>query len=161
MDYVKNYLHPTPAGSRTRPIKMFTAVSGYLAVACLLTSLVTVVRGQGTAFTYQGRLTDGGSPANGIYDLRFILYTADPGGNQQGPVLTNIAVQVSAGQFVVTLDFGSDAFPGADRFLDIAVRTNGFGAFSILSPRQKLTPTHMRSRPPMYRACPEAIQTRW
>ena len=26
---------------------------------------------QGTAFTYQGRLNDNGSPANGIYDLRF------------------------------------------------------------------------------------------
>jgi hypothetical protein len=28
----------------------------------------------GTAFTYQGQLTDGGSAANGTYDLRFILY---------------------------------------------------------------------------------------
>ena len=27
----------------------------------------------GTGFTYQGRLTDAGSPANGTYDLRFIL----------------------------------------------------------------------------------------
>jgi hypothetical protein len=27
-----------------------------------------------TAFTYQGQLTDGGGPANGTYDLRFILY---------------------------------------------------------------------------------------
>ena len=27
----------------------------------------------GTAFTYQGRLADGGQPANGSYDLRFIL----------------------------------------------------------------------------------------
>jgi len=25
----------------------------------------------GTAFTYQGRLTDGANPATGIYDLRF------------------------------------------------------------------------------------------
>ena len=28
----------------------------------------------GTAFTYQGRLTDGGSPANGPYDFEFELY---------------------------------------------------------------------------------------
>ena len=33
-----------------------------------------------TTFTYQGRLTDGGSPANGAYDLRFILYDAESGG---------------------------------------------------------------------------------
>jgi len=27
---------------------------------------------QGTGFTYQGRLNDGGNPANKIYDLRFM-----------------------------------------------------------------------------------------
>ena len=26
----------------------------------------------GTAFTYQGRLTDGGSPANGLYDFKLV-----------------------------------------------------------------------------------------
>jgi hypothetical protein len=36
----------------------------------------------GTAFTYQGRLTAAGSPANGSYDLRFILYDALVGGAQ-------------------------------------------------------------------------------
>jgi hypothetical protein len=30
----------------------------------------------GTAFTYQGRLTDGGGPASGAYDFQFILYNA-------------------------------------------------------------------------------------
>ncbi|MCC6823299.1 MAG: hypothetical protein IT579_21425, partial [Verrucomicrobia subdivision 3 bacterium] len=29
---------------------------------------------QGTAFTYQGRLSDGVNPASGIYDLRFTIY---------------------------------------------------------------------------------------
>jgi len=28
----------------------------------------------GTAFTYQGQLTEGGAPASGIYDLRFTIY---------------------------------------------------------------------------------------
>ncbi len=27
-----------------------------------------------TAFTYQGRLVDGGNPANGLYDFEFTLY---------------------------------------------------------------------------------------
>ena len=31
----------------------------------------------GTAFNYQGRLTDGASPANGEYDFRFRLYDSD------------------------------------------------------------------------------------
>ena len=43
--------------------------------------------------------------------------------------------------FTVVLDFGTGIFSGADRFLEIGVRTNGNGAFATLSPRQKLTPT--------------------
>jgi len=96
--------------------------------------------GQGTAFTYQGRLNDGSGPANGNYDLRFILYDNSVGGNQQGPILTNSATAVSNGLFTVTLDFGS-LFPGAARWLDIGVRTNGGGTFTTLSPRQSVTPT--------------------
>ena len=38
----------------------------------------------GSSFTYQGRLTDGGSPANGNYDLQFRLYDDLTGGNQIG-----------------------------------------------------------------------------
>ncbi|HKI69393.1 MAG TPA: hypothetical protein VKA67_07385, partial [Verrucomicrobiae bacterium] len=95
---------------------------------------------QGTAFTYQGRLSDGGSPANGTYGLRFILYSADIGGSQQGPILTPNGVVASNGLFTVTLDFGAN-FPGTDRWLEIGVRTNGAASFVTLSPRQKLTPT--------------------
>jgi len=32
--------------------------------------------GQTSGFTYQGRLTDGGTPANGNYDLQFVLFDA-------------------------------------------------------------------------------------
>jgi hypothetical protein len=42
--------------------------------ACVFFGLVivpVVVRAQGTAFTYQGQLNDNGTPATGIYDLRF------------------------------------------------------------------------------------------
>jgi len=62
------------------------------------------------------------------------------GGGQQGPILTNSAIAVSNGLFTVTLDFGNQ-FPGAPRWLDISVRTNGNGAFAPLSPRQPLTAT--------------------
>ncbi len=30
----------------------------------------------GTAFSYQGRLADGGNPANGIFDFRFSIWGA-------------------------------------------------------------------------------------
>ena len=97
---------------------------------------------QGTAFTYQGRLNDGGSPANGCYDLRFAIYdsTNNPGTIIAGPI-TNAATAVSNGLFTVTLDFGLGVFTGSPRWLDIGVRTNGsLNAFTILIPRQPLTP---------------------
>jgi len=98
---------------------------------------------QGTAFTYQGRLNDGGSPASGTYDLRFVIYdsTNSPGTVIAGPI-TNSATAVSNGLFTVNLNFGPGVFTGPARWLDIGVRTNGSpNPFTILSPRQPLTPT--------------------
>jgi photosystem II stability/assembly factor-like uncharacterized protein len=97
---------------------------------------------QGTAFQYQGRLNDGGNPANGNYDLRFAIYdsTNIPGTVIAGP-LTNSATAVSNGLFTVNLDFGAGVFAGNALWLDIGVRTNGsIDVFTILSPRQLLTP---------------------
>lgn len=94
---------------------------------------------QGTAFTYQGRLNAGANPANGIYDLRFGIYDLASGGAQQGNALTNTAVTVENGLFTATLDFGAN-FPGAARWLEIGVRTNGSGSFVTLAPRQPITP---------------------
>ncbi len=108
-------------------------------LALLIFNFQLLAFAQTTAFTYQGRLNDGANPANGSYDLRFILYTADPGGNQTGPILTNSPTPVSNGLFTVSLDFGASAFTNANLFLEIAVRTNGVGNFLPLIPRQKLT----------------------
>jgi hypothetical protein len=95
----------------------------------------------GTAFTYQGRLTDGGAAANGSYDLQFILYNAPVGGSQVGPLRTNSPTAVNNGFFVVNLDFGA-VFNGAAYWLEIGVRTNGSAAaFSVVTPRQPLTPS--------------------
>src|SRR5262245_59421623 len=83
---------------------------------------------QGTAFTYQGRLDNGGSPANGTYDLRFTLFdsTNNPGVVIAGP-LTNAAVAITNGLFTVTLDFGPGPFTGAARWMEIGVRSSGGG----------------------------------
>src|ERR1017187_5445765 len=93
---------------------------------------------QGTAFTYQGRLNDGANPATGSYDLSFAMFDALTSGAQQGSLITNTATAVSNGLFTVTLDFGNQ-FPGANRWLETAVRTNGAASFLALSPRQALT----------------------
>jgi hypothetical protein len=103
-------------------------------------SQFSTAKAQGTAFTYQGRLNAGGSPANGSYDMTFSLFGASTGGRQAGNTLTYTAVGVTNGLFTATLDFGAGVFTGANLWLDISVRTNGGGAFSELVPRQPLTP---------------------
>jgi hypothetical protein len=39
---------------------------------------------QSTAFTYQGRLNNGGNPAGGRHDLRFTLFNVASGGSPIG-----------------------------------------------------------------------------
>jgi hypothetical protein len=95
---------------------------------------------QGTAFTYQGRLSAGGNVANGNYDVTFALFPTSAAGLQLGGTVTNLNVAVSNGLFTTTIDLGTN-FPGADRWLEMGVRTNGNGAFTTLAPRQQLTPT--------------------
>ncbi|HVM51337.1 MAG TPA: tail fiber domain-containing protein [Candidatus Acidoferrum sp.] len=95
---------------------------------------------QGTAFTYQGQLTESGAPAGGAYDLVFELFDAWTGGNSLGGPLTNNSVAATGGLFTVTLDFGASPFSaGGPRWLEIQVRHAGTGAFALLSPRQPVT----------------------
>src|SRR6266850_7340690 len=85
---------------------------------------------QGTAFTYQGRLNTGGTPANGTYDLVFTVYASSNGVNDAFANQTNSATLLSNGLFTATLDFGPGIFTGPERWLEIAVRTNGGGTYS-------------------------------
>jgi hypothetical protein len=98
-----------------------------------------ITNAQTTVFTYQGRLTDAGAPANGPYDLEFKLYNA--GGIQLGTTLTREDVSVTDGVFSVELDFGFTPFSSGDAStLEIAVRPGAStGAFTTLTPRQPIT----------------------
>jgi hypothetical protein len=109
----------------------------------ILWLVVTIVaNAQGTAFTYQGKLTDAGNPANGTYDLQFKLFDSPTVGTgaQQGSTITNPTVQVTAGIFTVTLDFSASVFTGPLRHLEIGVRPAGnSNPYTVLSPRQTIT----------------------
>ncbi len=95
----------------------------------------------GTAFTYQGRLNQGGVPVNSTCDFEFSLWDAAVGPTQIGSTLSVNSVTVTDGLFTVQLDFEAAAFNGNARWLQIAVRCPaGAGAFTTLSPRQPLTP---------------------
>lgn len=106
----------------------------------------------GVGFTYQGWITEGNQPAEGLYDFQFKLFDAATAGNQQGRTLDVNAVEVINGYFTTELDFISgestmaepDPLPlglsydkiyglqydqtlgrGEGRWLEIAVRRSG------------------------------------
>lgn len=113
-----------------------------LPVICLLSAAFALAASPlGTAFTYNGRLSENGGPANGLYDFRFAICDAATNGSTVSGLLTNAATPVANGLFAVTLDFGAGVFDGTERWLELGVRTNGGGEFITLAPRQLLTPT--------------------
>jgi len=103
----------------------------------------------GPAFTYQGRLNDGGAPANGNYDVTFTLHDDPVNVASVGTYIILSAVPVTNGLFTVQLnasgEFGPNAFNGQARWLQIGVRTNSannaFNNFTFLTPRQPLDAT--------------------
>jgi hypothetical protein len=126
-----------------RNIAMKTKPALKLAAAAVLLAAINFklpAGAQGTAFTYQGRLDNGGVPVTGNYDFQFYLRDALSGGNPVSITNAPTLVGVSNGLFTVTLDFGNDPFAaGAPRWLEIGVRTNGGPAYLALAPRQALT----------------------
>ncbi len=101
-----------------------------------LFALVAVA--QSTEFTYQGRLLDNSLPPTANYDFEFSLWDALANGTQAGTTQTVTGVAVANGIFTVRLNFGAQ-FDGAARFLQIAVRPAGGGAYTTLAPRQAIT----------------------
>ncbi len=112
----------------------------YLATSILLLFSVYPSFGQGTAFLYQGQLNNGGSPANGAYNFKFILFNAVTNGVQYSSPITNNNVAVNNGLFTTTLDFGSNIFTGPSLWLQIGVCTNSQTSFTTLSPLQPILP---------------------
>jgi len=98
----------------------------------------------GTAFTFQGRLLDMNEPAAGMYDLRCRLFDAKgTGATQVGPTLTFEDGHSEDGYFTVELDFGTGAFNGYERWLELAFRPaeeTDEEAFVVLDPRIEMTP---------------------
>jgi hypothetical protein len=95
--------------------------------------------GQGTAFTYQGRLNQNGAPFTGSAEFQASLWSVPSGGSALANNLGgSVVVGVTNGLFVLPLDFGAN-FSGGDRWLELDVRT-ALGSFTQLSPRQQVTP---------------------
>jgi hypothetical protein len=119
-----------------------------LSAAVGLTPLAAPVLAQtATTKTYQGRLDVSGQPYSGTADLRFTLWTAQSGGTQVPGTSANtlLGTDIVDGLLTAPLDFGSQAFNGQPRFVQVEVRTpawDGTGtepAYTTLDPRQAVT----------------------
>lgn len=92
--------------------------------------------------TYQGRLENNGSPANGNYDIQYSLWThptSTDAGDRVSDTPTASNIPVADGLFSIQLDgLTADLFD-RELWLDLSVRQSGGGAFSPLAGRQKLT----------------------
>ena len=113
---------------------MKTPISTFV-IVCLILLAGLAVQAQTSAFSYQGRLNEGGAPPTGVYDFEIRLV------NELGAIIgvqQKLNTQVTAGIFGLSLDFGAAAFPGPARSLEIAVRPQGGPPFVTLLPRQPL-----------------------
>jgi hypothetical protein len=111
----------------------------------LLVLLLMVVTAQaqlvGSRFSYQGQLTDNGSPANGDFAMRFELRDQASGGNMIA--FQELAqVTTDAGLFAVELDFGPGPFTGAEYYLRVMIRPFGsVDPYTDLTPWQRINAT--------------------
>ena len=71
-------------------------------------------------FIYQGKLEQGGAPANGPYDLTFSLWTEAAGGTQLGTTIVEDDYPVVNGVFSINLAFPG-AFTGNQTYLQVTV----------------------------------------
>lgn len=99
-----------------------------------------------TAFTYQGKLQQNGTPLNEDAEIRFELVddtdTVIPG---TLPITVDYEPN-SDGLFTTELDWGVEPFNGEERYLRIAVRLVPAGAFNPLSPNQRISPVPIASQ---------------
>jgi hypothetical protein len=94
----------------------------------------------GTAFTYQGQLQNASGPITANCDFRFTLWTTPSIGAQIGVTQTKTSVALMGGTFTIPdLDFGSGAFSGDARWLQIAVKCPGDADYTTMDQRQALT----------------------
>ena len=116
---------------------------GLVVILGVLCGPVLCATPAGSAFTYQGYLSDAAAPADGMYDFEFKLSSDAYTVVQVESTRVAEDVEVDEGKFAVELDFGGAAFNGDARWLQIAIRPYDSTEpldFVTLSPMQELTP---------------------
>jgi hypothetical protein len=90
-------------------------------------------------FTYQGQIRDGDALVSGTADIRFSLWDSLDGGSMVGSMVTKTNLAVTDGRFATELDFGTSAFSGDARWIQMEFRAPaGAGQYTTLAPRQRV-----------------------
>jgi len=109
-----------------------------LTVLLALFSIPIAAVAQGTAFNYTGQLMYSNQPVAGLYDLQFDLYNDPTNGFASEATYGPVSVSTDPdGVFTVSVNFETNVFDGALRWLEIMVETNGLPLLT-LQPRQPL-----------------------
>jgi hypothetical protein len=103
-------------------LRRATALRAIAFAVCLSCSAAAIAQTspQLPDFTYQGRLTQSGAPANGNFDLTFALFDQATGGSQVGATITQNDFPVVDGIFSLSLGFPG-AFTGTQLYLQVTV----------------------------------------
>jgi len=95
----------------------------------------------GSAFSYQGELMDGSSPANGDYSIQIALMLTEFPGPTAVTFREFPNVTVTNGLFTIPeVDFGDVVYDGTEYWLQLLVKnSNDPGSHIALEPRQRLS----------------------
>jgi hypothetical protein len=92
------------------------------------------------SFSYQGRLSDNGQTANGVYDFQSYIFTAA----ENGILLeqhSSLGTPVTSGLFQLEIAIDPAIFTsGGQRWLEIWVSPAGENNWTTLTPRQEILP---------------------
>src|ERR1017187_1716513 len=121
--------------------KLRTLLVALTLLACL-PHAEAVISATDTQITYQGMIINQLSRGSNTDDFVFTLFDTNSGGSRIAGPITNTAVAVNSnGLFTTTMNFGTNYDYSQPAWLEISVRTNGGGAFTTLTPRQRMTAT--------------------
>ena len=127
---------------KINPVHLMRKLQNLVLVSLMLPALAPwlCAAPMGTAFNYQGYLTDkNNNPITGQYDLRFQIFDVPSAGSAVATD-TRKPVAVNKGLFGTNIDFGP-VFDGKAYWLEIGVRPDGSAnPYDIQSPRQQIRP---------------------
>ena len=99
--------------------------------------------------SYQGEIRHNGTPYDGSCAMKFQLFDAESGGSSVSSEESFSSIDVDDGVFTVALDFGSEPFTGASRYLNIAVKCGSDSSYTTIDGRVPFnaTPYALSLRP--------------